>query len=269
MILLSKKKILKNIKKHDLYDLDDIEIIEITRSTNEDAKYFLKKDEKKRKVAFFAEQQTLGKGRNKRNWISPYGKNIYFSFAWKTKFNLSKLDGLSLATAVVIAENLQTMVKQKIRIKWPNDLIIDDKKFGGILIETSQQKKKISEIVIGIGININMTKEEGSSINQNWVSLSDFSDQPLDRNLIASKLLKGILNLSIKFPELGFSSYKDSFQNLHILNNKDCVIELSDKIKIFGKVIGINKKGEILIKKNGEILSFRYGEISIRKSEDI
>ena len=266
MILLSKEKILRNLKKDDLYDLDDIKIMETTRSTNEDAKYFLK-DEKKRKGAFFAEQQTVGKGRNKRSWVSPFGKNIYFSFAWKSFFNLSELDGLSLATAVVVAESLQSMVNKKIGIKWPNDLTIKDKKFGGILIETSQQKKKLSEIVIGIGININMTEKEGAAIDQKWVSLSKFSDAPLDRNLIASKLLKGILNLSIKFPELGFSFYKKSFQNMHILNNKPCVVELPDEIKIFGKVIGVNKKGEILIKSNSEILSFRYGEISIRKEE--
>ena len=127
MILLSKEKILKNLKKDDLYHLDDIKIMETTRSTNEDAKYFLK-NEKKRKGAFFAEQQTLGKGRNKRNWISPFGKNIYFSFAWKTNSNISELDGLSLATAVVVAENLQSMVNKRIEIKWPNDLMIKNKK---------------------------------------------------------------------------------------------------------------------------------------------
>ena len=267
MILLSKEKILENLKKDDLYHLDDIKIMETTKSTNEDAKFFLKHKNNK-KGAFFAEQQTVGKGRNKRSWISPFGKNIYFSFAWKTNSNHSALDGLSLATAVVVAESLQSMINEKIEIKWPNDLTIKDKKFGGILIETVQQKRKLSEIVIGIGININMTEEEGSAIDQKWVSLSKFSDAPLDRNLIASKLLQGILNLSIKFPELGFSFYKSSFQNLHMLNNKPCVIKLPDEIKIFGKVIGVNKKGEILIKSNSEILSFRYGEISIRKEEN-
>jgi len=267
MILLSKQKILKNLKRDDLYDLDELKIIKTTASTNEDAKDFLKNKNKKKGV-FLAEQQTLGKGRNNRKWVSPFGKNIYLSLAWKTNFNLSQIDGLSLATAVVIADNLQSIVNQKIEIKWPNDLIINNKKFGGILIETSQDKEKLSEIVIGIGININMTKKEGSSIDQNWVSLSDFSEAILDRNVIASKLIKSIIKLSIKFPKLGFDFYRKSFENLNILNNKQCVIVLPDEEEISGKVIGINKKGEILIENKNNLQSFRYGEISIRENKD-
>ena len=104
MTLLSKKKILRSIKKDNLRNLDRIYIVKKTSSTNDDAKISLRKDNLKI-TAFFAEQQTSGRGRNKRNWISPFGKNIYFSFAWKADLNLNQLGGLSLATAVVVAKS--------------------------------------------------------------------------------------------------------------------------------------------------------------------
>ena len=266
MTLLSKKKILRNVKEANLINLDRIYIVKKTSSTNDDAKISLRKDNLKI-TAFFAERQTSGRGRNKRNWISPFGKNIYFSFAWKADLNLNQLDGLSLATAVVVAKSIQKTIPAKIGIKWPNDLMISNKKMGGILIETKAIDKNISEVIIGIGLNVNMSPEEGSAINQQWTSMSNYADSLLDRNLIAGITLNSILQLSAEFKELGFSFYKKSFQDLHVLNKKRCVVSFPKGEKLYGNVIGVNDRGEILITNNDNTLALSHGEVSIRESE--
>ena len=168
---LDKEEILKEVSFEYSEKFNVLKILDSTTSTNDVAKQGLKKYKNEKCIlAYFAEEQTSGRGRSNKKWHSPYGKNIYFSLGWRSKLKVSQLEGFSLSVGVIISESLKKLISKKLKIKWPNDLYIDQKKIGGILIETSSSNDLL-EVIIGIGINVFMSKNEGKNIDQEWSSL--------------------------------------------------------------------------------------------------
>ena len=259
---LDSSQILNNLKK-DLIDYSpEILITKTTASTNEDAKSYLEHQSSSLSI-HLSEQQVAGKGRNGKKWVSPEGKNIYLSIGWISPLKYSELDGLSLSVGTVLASNLNKYAENLIKIKWPNDLLIKNKKISGILIETVDLGGKVG-VVIGIGINVHMTKEEGRDIDQSWISLDQVTDSINNRNEVVANLLNELFNLTISFSQEGFRPFKDDFENLDLLKGKMCNISLDGQNKVV-EVIGVNDRGELLVKDNSENLTLRYGEVSIRE----
>ena len=259
---LLKESIVKSLSKASIEEMDSIFIEDSTESTNDNAKEYLKNQEGLFSI-HLAEQQTSGRGRNKRKWVSPHGKNIYLSFGWKSSINHSQLEGLSLAVATCLIASLQEFTSEQIKIKWPNDLLISKKKISGILIETTDAKDGL-DVVIGIGINVHMNESEGSEIDQSWGNLEDNPSYKLDRNKIIGRIISEMHRLFQQYPESGFKNYHHLFESHNLLKDKLCKVEL-DKGTIEGRVLGVNEAGELLFERNGEIQHLRYGEVSIRE----
>ena len=259
---LDKSTITENLDKNVLDYFPKIAIKDQTDSTNDDAKNYLSSQDSELSI-HLAEQQISGKGRNGKKWISPKGKNIYLSLGWKSPLQYSKLDGLSLSIGTCIAKVLNSYTNDKVRIKWPNDLILDQKKICGILIETLEINKMVG-VVIGIGINVHMSKDEGEEIDQSWITLDQFSGVIHDRNEIVSKLLNELILLIKNFPMEGFKGQKPDYEKMDLLQGKDCYIYI-DGFEKRVSVLGVNDSGELLVKENSEYLVFRYGEVSIRE----
>jgi BirA family biotin operon repressor/biotin-[acetyl-CoA-carboxylase] ligase len=262
--LLSKKEIINGLSPDSRNLINCIEIKEQTKSTNDDARESLK-NSTDILSAHFSEQQSAGRGRNSRKWISPFGQNIYLSLAWQSNLNFTDIEGLSLAIGVEIVNSLKSYTDEVIEIKWPNDLLINQKKLGGILIETSSGKDDCLEIIIGIGVNIFMQNKDTDEIDQEWTNLENCKNKILDRNLISANLLNNLIRLTKDFKTIGFRGYKEAFEKRNALMNKDCEVLINGKVDYHGLVVGINEKGELLIKRNNEILNLRYGEVSIRE----
>ena len=259
---LDSSQILNNLKK-DLIDYSpEILITKTTASTNEDAKSYLEHQSSSLSI-HLSEQQVAGKGRNGKKWVSPEGKNIYLSIGWISPLKYSELDGLSLSVGTVLASNLNKYAENLIKIKWPNDLLIKNKKISGILIETVDLGGKVG-VVIGIGINVHMTKEEGRDIDQSWISLDQVTDSINNRNEVVANLLNELFNLTISFSQEGFRPFKDDFENLDLLKGKICNISMDGHNKVV-EVMGVNDNGELIVKDNSENLTLRYGEVSIRE----
>ena len=134
---------------------------------------------------------------------------------------------------------------------------------SGILIETIDLEGQVG-IVIGVGINVHMSKEDGKDIDQSWVSLDEMSEKTNDRNELIANLLNELLVLIKVFPVDGFKAYKSNFEKLDLLNGKICKVTSNNSDKVV-KVLGINDQGELLVKENLEYLTLRYGEVSIRE----
>ena len=258
---LEAERIINNLKKHILDYLPEIYISEKTASTNDDAKVYLPKQSSELSI-HLTEQQEAGKGRNGKKWVSPKGKNIYLSLGWKSPLKYSELDGLSLSVGSILATVLNKKANNSIKIKWPNDLMINQKKISGILIETIEIEGQVG-IVIGIGINVHMSQEDGKDIDQSWVALDEASRDINDRNLLVAMLLNELFNLIKIFPKEGFKAFKSEFESLDLLNGKVCKVTSDDTDKVV-EVIGVSDSGELLVKENSEYLTLRYGEVSIR-----
>ena len=258
---LEAERISNNLKKDILEYLPEIFISEKTASTNDDAKIYLPNQSSELSI-HLTEQQEAGKGRNGKKWVSPKGKNIYLSLGWKSPLQYSELDGLSLSVGSILATVLNKKANNSIKIKWPNDLMINQKKISGILIETIEIEGQVG-IVIGIGINVHMSREDGKDIDQSWITIDEASRDTNDRNLLVAMLLNELFKFIKIFPKEGFKAFKSEFESLDLLNGKVCKVTSEDTDKVV-EVIGVSDSGELLVKENSEYLSLRYGEVSIR-----
>ena len=259
---LDSSQIINNLKKSLLDYSPEILITKTTASTNEDAKSYLEKQSSPLSI-HLSEQQVAGKGRNGKKWVSPKGKNIYLSIGWISPLQYSELNGLSLAVGTVLASTLNKYAGNLIKIKWPNDLLFKKKKISGILIETVDLGDTVG-VVIGIGINVHMTKEEGRDIDQSWISLDEATDSINDRNEVVANLLNELFNLTISFSQEGFKPFKGDFETLDLLKGKICNVSMDGHNRVV-EVMGVNDNGELLVKDNSENLTLRYGEVSIRE----
>ncbi|MEE9524391.1 MAG: biotin--[acetyl-CoA-carboxylase] ligase, partial [Thermodesulfovibrionales bacterium] len=128
-------------------------------STNDLAMELLGPDEKNG-IVIMADSQTSGRGRLGRPWYSPAGKNIYMSLALRPNLRLQNASILTVLTGVAVCKGIKDCTGIDVNLKWPNDLILKNKKLGGILIETRVEKEVVIAAVIGIGININIDENE-------------------------------------------------------------------------------------------------------------
>ena len=255
--------LLKGFLDKDLLDSNiEIFVSQSTGSTNDDAKNFLLEQSSLLSI-HTSEQQIAGKGRNGKKWISPKGKNIYLSIGWLSNLKYSQLDGLSLAIGTILASSLNELTKNQVGIKWPNDLLIEKKKISGILIETIDLKNQLG-VVIGIGINVHMSEEEGKEIDQSWISLDKLTESINDRNEVIGDIVNKIFKLTSLFTEKGFKPYKSDYESFDVLIGKKCSVNIEGIYKTVD-VLGVNDKGEMLVKDGSENFTLRYGEVSIRE----
>ena len=240
----------------------EIFLSQSTGSTNDDAKNFLSEQSSLLSI-HASEQQIAGKGRNGKKWISPKGKNIYLSIGWLSNLKYSQLDGLSLAIGTILASSLNKFTQNQVGIKWPNDLLIAKKKISGILIETIDINNQVG-VVIGIGINVHMSEEEGKKIDQSWIALDEVTESINDRNEVIGDIVNKVFQLTSLFTEEGFKPFKLDYESLDMLIGKNCSVNIKGIDKTI-EVLGVNDKGEMLVKDGSEYLTLRYGEVSIRE----
>uniref|UniRef100_UPI002B0610FA bifunctional biotin--[acetyl-CoA-carboxylase] ligase/biotin operon repressor BirA n=1 Tax=Providencia alcalifaciens TaxID=126385 RepID=UPI002B0610FA len=141
-----------------------------------------------------AEYQSAGRGRRGRQWISPFGCNLYLSTYWKLEQGPAAAIGLSLVVGIVIAETLNELCGNKVKVKWPNDLYMNDKKLAGILVELTGKTGDAAHIIIGVGINIGMSKniiKKEETINQAWSALID-EIESIERNELAGNIINSL-----------------------------------------------------------------------------
>ncbi|MEX6253445.1 bifunctional biotin--[acetyl-CoA-carboxylase] ligase/biotin operon repressor BirA [Providencia hangzhouensis] len=216
-----------------------------------------------------AEYQSAGRGRRGRQWVSPFGCNLYLSMYWKLDQGPAAAIGLSLVVGIVIAETLNKISQEKVKVKWPNDLYMNDKKLAGILVELTGKTGDAAHIIIGIGINIGMNKnniESSNTITQEWSSLRD-EVEDIERNELSVNIIKALRESLVIFENEGLKPFLDRWFKLDNFLNRDVKLLIGDDI-ITGVERGINEQGALLLQKNnGEIIPYIGGEISLRPNE--
>lgn len=221
-----------------------------------------------------AEQQTAGRGRNtislKKSWYSPFGNNIYCSIAWHYPSCQSALLGLSLIAGLTLAEILTEFGCDDVQLKWPNDVLIRDKKIGGILTEIYGEPNGGCKLVIGFGLNVfnNYNTRHLVDINANilkpWTNLElELKNKKgIQRNhLINSLLHKFLLNYDL-FIKHGLTYFIAKWHQYDALLNQYINIDMAGKIKQ-GQYCGIDNNGALLITIDGVQQVFHSGEVSI------
>ncbi len=216
----------------------------------------------------FAEFQTAGKGRRGRDWVSPFGSNIYLSILWTFQKGPASIAGLSLAVGVAVIRALNDLGIDDVGLKWPNDILWKKKKLAGILIEVSGEVSGPCQAVIGLGLNFYLPKDQAKSITQEWVDLKQLLvDNPEKiRNQLAATLLNHLLPTIASFKENALTNYLEEWRQFDCMNGQEATLYMGEHA-FSGVVKGIDDKGMLLLSNNkGEIKAFGSGEVSFRQS---
>ncbi len=217
-----------------------------------------------------AEVQHAGRGRRNRQWVSPYAANLYLSILHRTNEGTAGLGGLSLAAGVAVIRSFEAMQIEDIGLKWPNDVMVKGKKLSGILIEVVGESSGPCAVIIGIGINVNMsglsTESPASSIDQPWTDLvSVCAGKMVSRNQLAAGLIDQVLSALTAFEAQGPQSFLDEWKQYDLLAGKQVDLHLTGNV-VSGKACGIDVAGALLIETARGLERFTSGDVSVRLS---
>ena len=264
IILLQKSVIRQKMSGQSLDVFEDITIFPSVDSTNRYLYNLAVKGIRSPQVVL-AEHQSQGQGRRGRCWASPFGKNIYMSVLWQFDFGMSALAGLSLVIAIVIARALNKHTGITPELKWPNDIFYKGKKLGGNLLEVQGESTGPCSVIIGIGLNVNMSDENNVEIDQPWTDLKLIGSTDFDRNFLCAAILDELVPAMQEFASSGLSGFIADWHRWDMIRSKPIKLMFSEHF-IEGKACGIDQQGALLMEYNNEVRAFHMGEVSVRVS---
>ncbi len=265
--LLDGKEILASVDEPTRSLISSLEIFDQIPSTNT---YLVERalENSPSGAVCFAEQQTAGKGRRGRRWVSPFGSNIYLSILWRFQDSPLAISGLSLAVGVAVIRALNFHFADAFQLKWPNDIYCHDKKLGGILVEVSGESGGPCTAIIGLGLNIYLPEAEAVDITQLWTDLSQITGtKQLNRNALAGTLLNQLLPVIAEFEENGITMYLDEWRNYDCLKGKTATLFIGQHSHE-GTVKGIDDQGLLLLTHpDGGTKAYASGEVSFSNNQ--
>lgn len=215
--------------------------------------------------ACLAEQQTAGRGQRGKSWASPYGASLYLSVA-RSMVCTQALATLTLAVGAALAQRLATLGVKNIGLKWPNDLWVDGAKLGGILTET-RLRHGMADVVVGLGLNISMPREQGRHIDQPWVCLRDHAMVARSRSFWSGQCLQAILEAMLQFENQGLAPFLASWQRFDMLQRQKVDCLRPDGSVETGFARGLMPDGRLRIDQADGVHYLQAGQVSLRLPE--
>ncbi|MBA0182062.1 bifunctional biotin--[acetyl-CoA-carboxylase] ligase/biotin operon repressor BirA [Pectobacterium carotovorum] len=254
MQLLDEEVILKHLPE------GGVTVLPVVDSTNQ---YILERlDTLSSGDACLAEYQQSGRGRRGRQWFSPFGANLYLSLYWRLEQGPAAAVGVSLVIGIVMAEVLHKLGADGVRVKWPNDLYLKDRKLAGILVELTGKTGDAANLVIGAGINLQMREPAPDTINQGWINLQEAGIE-INRNTLASTLISELRSALAVFELQGLEPFIPRWEKLDNYFNRPIRLIIGNR-EIHGIDRGIDRQGALLLEGDGLITPYIGGEISLR-----
>lgn len=256
--LLNKEKISNYLDEDDAL----IEVHSIIDSTND---YMLRRlpTQLNQGHVCLAEFQSAGRGRRGRQWISPFGSQIYLSMYWYLEQGLSAAMGLSLVSALAVSDAIKLQCGVQVELKWPNDIYLGGVKLAGILIDLEGQALEPSHSVIGIGLNLNMPKKSAEAIDQLWTDLKSHSVKSFDRNELCAQIISSLWKRLKQHSEHGLAPMVDEWHKFDIYLNKPVKLLTGERVTS-GICRGINNQGALLLEVDSQVKPIYGGEVSLR-----
>ena len=243
-------------------ELKDIEIFFITDSTNGQLMNRVGLPGFHGSVAL-AEFQTAGRGRRGRHWFSPLGAGICLSVAWHFDSQPETMAALSLAAGVAVIRTLHAQGLVKARLKWPNDIICEGKKLGGILLETRGEMAGPCDVVLGIGVNYSLPEQIIRSIDQPVTDVYGCMDRPAKRNVLCGAIISDAVRMFREFNAGGFAAFIDQWRRYDWYAGKQATLFMHDR-SYTGEVLGVTQNGMLQMSIRGKVHQFAGGELSLR-----
>jgi BirA family biotin operon repressor/biotin-[acetyl-CoA-carboxylase] ligase len=215
-------------------------------------------------AVFLAERQTAGRGRRGRAWTSPLAAHLYLSVARRFAGGFAALAGLSLAVGVAVAEAVRHAGLPQIALKWPNDLVVGERKLGGILVDLRGEAQGPCDAVIGLGLNWRMPASAGDGIDQPWCDFASLAPSAVpDRNALAATVLDALLPALAQFDRDGMSGFAERWRALDALAGRAVQVRDGDR-RHDGVALGIDATGALRVRHAEGERRWHSGEVSVR-----
>lgn len=216
-----------------------------------------------------AEYQTAGRGRRGRAWLAPPGGSICLSLSWAFRDVLQDLGALGLVIGVCALRALREAGVEEARLKWPNDLVVEGKKLGGILIELRAESAGPACVVIGIGLNVVLGAKVLETIEETGVSAVDLVTAGLERpsrNALAAGLITQIVRGLIVFEKEGLRPFADEWRDADALRGRQIDVHTLEGVAR-GLARGIDLHGALVVETPQGVKRFISGDVTVRAVE--
>jgi BirA family biotin operon repressor/biotin-[acetyl-CoA-carboxylase] ligase len=216
--------------------------------------------------ALIAEYQTAGRGRRGRNWVAPPGGSICLSLSWMFREVPRDLGALGLVVGVCALRALSRLGVDRVRLKWPNDLLVDDRKLGGILIELRAESGGPACVVIGIGLNVALGAPLLEKIAATGLAPIDLAAAGLKepaRNTVAAGLISSFVRGLLEFEREGLKPFAREWMEADALRGRPVTVTAAEA-SAKGVARGIDLDGALLVETPKGLLRFISGDVSVR-----
>ena len=218
-------------------------------------------------MCLVAELQTAGRGRRGRGWHSALGASLTFSLLWRFDKGVAQLGGLSLVVGLAVLRALHKIGlrdPESAGLKWPNDIVAGGAKLAGVLIETQGDMLGPTTVVIGIGLNVNLSDALKMNIDQPATDVRSLCEQTPSRNRLLACVLQELVIVLDEFRQAGFRPFKSAWQRHHILHGKAVRVLFGDGSAHDATVKDVADDGALIVTVKGKELHVTAGEVSLR-----
>ena len=213
-------------------------------------------------LALACEHQTAGRGRRGKRWESGIGTDLTFSVLWRFRQGAGALSGLSLAVGVALVRALARLGYDGVQLKWPNDLMLQGRKLGGILIEVTGDHSGPSAVVIGIGLNVRWSAARTAAIDQPATGLSEKSAVPSRTTLLAGLLVE-LRSALEEFAHAGFAPFRSEWLQHHAWHGRWVTLRVAAREVAAGEAVGVGEDGALLVRSARGVERFHSGELRL------
>ncbi len=215
-----------------------------------------------------AEYQSAGRGRHGKKWNVPFGGGLCLSVGWLFNELPQNISALSLSVAVVARRVIGELTGCYPLVKWPNDLVWEDQKLGGILIETSGENENALHVVVGIGINVSIDPTYLKKIcdwPEGAIDMNSMVKRQFIKNELAGRLIEDFFATLKSYGSFGFEPHHEEFISAHYLNGREVVLS-NGSSELSGTVVTVDLDGALVLKTGSSIRRVISGEVSLRSS---
>lgn len=242
----------------------DVTIVDATGSTNSDLMAQAASGPIHGRVRV-AELQTAGRGRRGETWKAVLGGSLTASLGWTFALPAAALGGLSLAVGVAAVRAIAAAGIPGVTLKWPNDLLWNFQKVGGILVETvAATSEAPTTAVIGVGINVRLPDAVRDEIARPATDLARIAGRPVDRTLLLARLLRELVAVLERFAEHGFGAVHAEWDAIHAYRDRAVVLRHANGGVTEGTVVGVDDDGALLLARPAGTERFLAGDVSLR-----